>query len=117
MKTGSGKKKFDLGDEILAALRDTNRRLERGEPLTVRRVSFAGSVDKLAPKDIQAIRLELGCSQGAFAAFLGVPLVTLSSWERGKRAPSSMALRFLHEIKCDPAHWRRRMADAIRMAG
>lgn len=111
------KKKFDLGDEVIAALRDTNRRLERGEPLTIRRVSFAGVVQKISPRGIQAIRTQLECSQGAFAAFLGVPLVTLSSWERGKRSPSAMALRFLHEIKCDPAYWRGRMAESVRIAG
>jgi DNA-binding transcriptional regulator YiaG len=117
MKIVNKKKNFDLGDEIIAALRDTNRRLERGEPLTIRRVSFADVVKQISPKDIQAMRVHLGCSQGAFAAFLGVPLVTLSSWERGKRTPSSMALRFLHEIKCDPDYWRGRMAESVRIAG
>lgn len=116
--TKKGKmRKFDLGDELIAALRDTNRRIERGEPLTIRRVSFVDVGGKISPKDIQSIRTQLGCSQGAFAAFLGVPLVTLSSWERGKRTPSSMALRFLHEIKCDPEYWRGRMEKSLRIAG
>lgn len=111
------KKKFDLGDEILHALRDTNRRIRRAEPLTIRDVSFTDVVEKCTPKEIQSIRLQLDCSQGAFAAFLGVPLVTLSSWERGKRSPSAMALRFLHEIKSDPAYWRGRLAKSLRIAG
>jgi DNA-binding transcriptional regulator YiaG len=110
------KKLFNLGDEIIAALRDTNRRIERGEPLTIRDVSFTEMVRCVSPQDIQAIRHSLGCSQGVFAAFLGVPLVTLSSWERGKRTPSAMALRFLHEMKSDPQYWRRRLLHSVRAA-
>ncbi len=110
-------KKIDLGDEIIAALRDTNRRILRGAPLTVRDVSFVNVSPKCRPHDIQALRRQLGCSQAAFAAFLGVPLVTLSSWERGKRTPSAMALRFLHEIRSDPDYWRGRMGKSLRMAG
>jgi|WetSurMetagenome_2_1015567.scaffolds.fasta_scaffold874246_2 DNA-binding transcriptional regulator YiaG len=116
MKT-KRKRKFDLGDEIIAALRDTNRRILRGEPLTVRDVSFIDVAPRCGPGDIQGVRRQLGCSQAAFAAFLGVPLVTLSSWERGKRHPSAMALRFLHEIRSDPEYWRERMAKSVRMAG
>jgi DNA-binding transcriptional regulator YiaG len=116
MKTNrSGR--FNLGREIIAALRDTNRRIARGEPLTVRDITLGDFSPKLSAKDIQTIRLELGCSQGAFAVFLGVPLVTLSSWERGKRVPSSMALRFLHELRSDPDYWRQRMAKSLRIAG
>ena len=111
------KKEFDLGDEIIAALRDTNRRIALGLPLTIRDVSFTDVLEQCGAKEIQAIRVRLGCSQGAFAAFLGVPLVTLSSWERGKRTPSAMALRFLHEIKSDPDYWRGRLAKSLRIAG
>jgi DNA-binding transcriptional regulator YiaG len=110
------KKRLNLGDEIIAALRDTNRRIERGEPLTVRDVSFTEVMERCSPEDIQEIRRQLECSQAVFAAFLGVPLVTLSSWERGKRTPSAMALRFLHEMKSDPEYWRRRMVRSVRAA-
>ena len=43
------------------------------------------------------------------AAFLGVNVNTLRSWEQGKRSPQSIASRFLSEIETDITYWRRRI--------
>jgi DNA-binding XRE family transcriptional regulator len=51
----------------------------------------------------------LGASQGVMAAFLGVNVNTIRSWERGKRLPQPIACRFLSEIETDIVYWRRRI--------
>jgi DNA-binding transcriptional regulator YiaG len=111
------KKKKNMGAEIIAALRDTNRLITRGKKLTVREVSVSVVPEECDAHEIQSIRQKFGCSQAAFAAFLGVPLATLSSWERGKRSPSSMAQRFLYEMRENPDYWRARLMESWRIAG
>ena len=43
------------------------------------------------------------------AAFLGVNVNTVRSWEQGKRVPQPIASRFLSEIETDIAYWRQRI--------
>src|SRR5438067_1975695 len=53
-------------------------------------------------KAVKAVRAELGVSQPAFAALLGVATATVRAWEQGQKRPSGMARRFLAEIRRDP---------------
>jgi len=44
---------------------------------------------RLSPKLIRSLRKKLGISQGAFAKLLGVSLITIGNWEKGKSMPKS----------------------------
>jgi len=59
-------------------------------------------VKAMPPKQIRAIREQLGCTQTEFAALLNVPAVTAISWENGTRKPSGAALRLLAVAKDHP---------------
>jgi putative transcriptional regulator len=56
----------------------------------------------------------LGASQAVLAAFLGVNVNTVRSWEQGRRPPQPIARRFLSEIESDPVYWRNRIARSSR---
>lgn len=58
--------------------------------------------------DVQAIREDMGLSQSAFAAMLGVSPRTLQDWEQGRRKPSGPALSLLKVAAMRP--------DAIKEA-
>jgi DNA-binding transcriptional regulator YiaG len=55
----------------------------------------------MTPKEIKALRKELGLSQQAFSDLAGVTLMTVSVWERGKFMPLPKAERRLRIIKAD----------------
>ncbi len=59
-------------------------------------------VKAMPPRQIRAIREQLGCTQAEFAALLNVPAVTAISWENGTRKPSGAALRLLAVAKHHP---------------
>ena len=42
----------------------------------------------LFPEQIKAMRMETGLSQVKFAELIGMPRITLQSWEYGKSTPS-----------------------------
>src|SRR4051794_17473009 len=54
-------------------------------------------------------------SQAVFARFLGVSRNTVRSWEQGVNAPSTMACRFLDEIRLNPAYWQQRLRDSAKV--
>jgi DNA-binding transcriptional regulator YiaG len=63
--------------------------------------------------DVKRLREVLGVSQAVLAAFLGVNVNTVQSWEQGKRLPQPIACRFLAEIESDPAYWRFRIGRSV----
>ena len=74
------KTKRNIGNEILAGLREI-KRSEYGRVITVPSVS--------------SIRDRTGLSQARFAQLLGVSVRTLQDWEQGRRAPSGAARTLL----------------------
>lgn len=60
---------------------------------------------------VKKTRKVLGASQAVFAAFLGVSVKTVSSWEQDASEPSPMACRFMDEIRQSPAFWQQRLRD------
>ncbi len=66
--------------------------------------------------EIKKIRLMLGMSQERLARELGVSFCTVNRWERGKTAPSPMAVEKLGEFKqrLDSTHFANRRS-ALRM--
>jgi putative transcriptional regulator len=53
----------------------------------------AKTIEMVMPsaKDVPVIRIRLGLSQQAFAAFMGVSVATLRNWEQGRREPHGSA--------------------------
>ena len=72
--------KRDIGNELLAGLREIKRG-EYGRVITVPSVS--------------SIRERTGLSQARFAQVLGVSVRTLQDWEQGRRVPSGAARTLL----------------------
>jgi putative transcriptional regulator len=54
------------------------------------------------PMDVKAIRRQLGLSQAAFAALIGVPVGTLRNWEQGRRVPDGPARALLRVTAVAP---------------
>lgn len=51
-----------------------------------------------SPEKIRRIRSEMNFSQSEFAAFLGVSVHTIHSWETGRRSPSPLFRRILETV-------------------
>jgi putative transcriptional regulator len=51
---------------------------------------------------VAKMRSAMGLSQQAFASLIGVSLVTLRSWELGKRRPSGPAVVLLSVLVAEP---------------
>ena len=102
--------------EMVEGLHELCDAVETGAPMeqtaTVRTYQIDLVPPELPPPAIRAIRDSLGLSQALFAAFLGVGLPTVRSWEQGQREPSTWARRFLGEIRDNPRYWREKLARA-----
>ena len=55
----------------------------------------------MTPAEIKTLRKELGLSQQAFSDLVGVTLMTVSVWERGKFIPFPKAELRLRIIRAD----------------
>ena len=101
------------GSRILAAIEEATELLRSegldSPRLTIRTYRRPPAPRKYRPADVKRVRELLGASQAVLAAFLGVNVNTVRSWEQGKRPPQAIARRFLSEIESDPAYWRRRI--------
>lgn len=109
MKSKPSKKSSAAGIEfnaadLLASLRGHREALESGKKLTMRvtELKLPARAPDLKPQQIAAIRAKLQVSQPIFAAALNVPLNTLRSWEKGRRAPTGAALRLLDIARRNP---------------
>ena len=102
--------------EMVEGLHELCDAVESGIPLeqmaTLRTYQINLVPPELTPDAIRAIRESLGLSQALFASFLGVGLPTVRSWEQGQREPSTLARRFLGEIRDDPRYWREKLGRA-----
>jgi len=56
-------------------------------------------VEPLTGKQISALRLRSGVSQGVFARILNVRPKLVSEWERGEKKPSGPSLKLLSIVK------------------
>lgn len=58
----------------------------------------------MAPEQLRAVRAEKGWTQRQLADRLGVSIVTVRAWERGRRRMPRMAERYLALILTPPTH-------------
>jgi putative transcriptional regulator len=90
--------------DLKAALHETVEGLHRiglVDKKTMREFdeSCLTAVEKLSPRQIQALREREGVSQKVFARYLNVPVTLISQWERGERRPSGAAIKLLSVVK------------------
>ena len=118
--TGFGGRSRDgisAGAKIVAAIAEATEILRteglQSKRLTTRTYKVPPVPHVCRPADVKRIREVLGTSQAVLAAFLGVNVNTVRSWEQGKRLPQPIACRFLAEIESDPAYWRRRIGHGV----
>lgn len=104
------KKKRDIGNEIIADLKQFNASVRDGvvvrEKYTVRSACIVPDPSVYSPADIRAARQMVGVSQPIFARVLGVSAALVRSWECGQRKPSPLARRMLDLIRANPSNWR-----------
>ena len=109
-KAGNGP---SAGARIVAAINEATEILRseglESKQLTIRTYKVPPSPPSYRPGDVKRVRELLGASQAVLAAFLGVNVNTVRSWEQGKRLPQPIASRFLSEIETDIAYWRQRI--------
>ena len=105
------------GAEIIGALSEFRDAVKAKTPIdqkfTVRTVELDLQPRPYGAEDVKKTREILSVSQALFAMFLGVDVRTVSSWEQGLKQPSPIACRFMDEIAHSPAHWRKRLRQAI----
>jgi DNA-binding transcriptional regulator YiaG len=110
----------EAGTEIIGALtefRDTIRaKILLDQKFTVRTVEIDLKPSPYAAVDVQKTRAILNVSQANFAAFLGVDVKPVHSWEQGAEQPSPIVCRFMDEIAHSPEHWRKRLRQSITSA-
>jgi len=115
------KRLSSAGAKILGGLTEFRDALKEGvkidERFTVRTVELDLHPRSYGADDVKNIRNMLGLSQALFAKFLGVDLGTIRGWEQGKNPPSSMACRFMDEIRNSPEHWKDRLNQVIKTKG
>ena len=101
------------GTRIIAAIEEATEILRteglESKRLTIRTYAGPPASHGCRSTDVKRVREVLGASQAVLAAFLGVNVNTVQSWEQGKRLPQPIACRFLAEIESDPAYWRLRI--------
>jgi putative transcriptional regulator len=93
MKTGDGGR--DLGDELIASLREGLNILDGKQPPARFHAAQAAV-------DVKAIRTGLKLSQAAFARRFGFPVATVREWEQGRRRPEQAARTLLLVIASKP---------------
>jgi len=107
-----------IGEKIHKRLAAFAEALEKSETITerftCRRIELDLQPEPYNPELVKKTRAALGVSQALFAQFLGVSVKAVSAWERGARAPSDMACRFMDEIRHDPAYWQGRLRKIAR---
>ena len=81
---------------------------------TCRRVVLDLEPHAYTAEQVKMIRRVLNASQELFAQFLGVSVKAVRKWEGGS-TPSDLASRFMDEIRHDPAYWRQRLKDSLRV--
>jgi DNA-binding transcriptional regulator YiaG len=107
--------KKTIGQQIIESLQHFVETLESGADIEKTFRCHHVEVDAkpvIEPsKVVLATRKMVGASQTTFAKFMGVPVQTVRSWERGDEVPNDMAKRFMDEIRLKPDYWRTRLRE------
>src|SRR2546428_11115998 len=110
-------RKRSVGSRIVERLEGFKNALKSGQKLserfTCRSVVLDLELRPYGPEQVKQTRELLNASQALFAKFLGVSASTVRAWEHGTNVPSTMACRFLDEIRRDPQHWIERLQAAV----
>ncbi len=105
-------------DEAIAGLREMNRELAKGRPMsdfyTLRQTKLDLEPKEHTADSVRAIRESLHVSQAVFAQVLGTSVSTIHAWEQGKHAPPRIARRLLDEIALNPGRWDHFLQEAYR---
>lgn len=85
-----------LFDDLKESIADMTKhaRGEQLEGITLNSVTIK-PVPSASAKDIRKIRAQLGMSQGAFAAILGVSKKAVEAWEANVNVPTKPVIRLL----------------------
>jgi putative transcriptional regulator len=88
-----------LFDDLKESIGDMTKHAqgELVQGITLNTVSIK-PVPDLNAKDVKRIRTELGMSQGAFAAVIGVSKKTVEAWEAGTNVPGKPVVRLIQLI-------------------
>jgi putative transcriptional regulator len=112
---GGTEDRISAGASILGAIEEATEILRsegfESDKLTIRSYKVPLTPPSYRPGDVKRVRELLGASQAVLAAFLGVNVNTVRSWEQGKRLPQPIASRFLSEIETDIPYWRQRIEN------
>lgn len=111
------KSKKRIGKQIVESLKEFVETLESDvgieHTFNCRRVEVAFDSGQCDPQVVKKTRQMLRASQPVFAAFLGVSVQTLRSWEQGVNVPSDIAIRFMFEIRLNPEYWQNRLREML----
>jgi putative transcriptional regulator len=104
------------GRELLQAVREAHRAVTTGDysGITIRHVQIPDP-GEWGPRQVRALRGQLGVSQRVFAELLGISKELAAHWEYGVRKPARLACRLLDKINEDPAGYMKSLI--IRKAG
>jgi putative transcriptional regulator len=109
-----------VGERMIERLQHFTEVLESGADIsqrfTCRTVALAVKPTVYHPRLVRETRDLLAVNQAVFARFLGVSVQTVRAWEQGVNTPSSLASRFLDEIRHDPTYWRARLRETVLLA-
>ena len=89
-------------DELVRCVEDVRGAVTGRRKITLRTTTLPKPAPAIGPRDVKRLRCRLKMSQPGFAAVLNIPLVTATSWEKGRRLPSGAALRLLEIAKHHP---------------
>jgi putative transcriptional regulator len=90
-------------DELVTSIRQAGM-IRRGE-------LKPGRVTEVPEVDVKKVRQQLGKSQSAFAAMIGVSVSTLQNWEQGRRRPEGPARALLRVVAANPDAVEAALAD------
>src|SRR5262249_7962403 len=115
--TKNSKRRPSVAERMIERLQEFTEALESGsditERFTCRTVTRRMAPTVCSPRRVGEPRAVLAPSQAVFANFLGVSVQTVRAWEQGVNTPSSLASRFLDEIRHNPAYWQARLREIV----
>jgi DNA-binding transcriptional regulator YiaG len=118
MKRSAKPKPSNVGDEMIAGMRELVAAMQAGgmpavrKRFTVRRVRVAPP-PALRPADVKAVREKLNASQPVFAGFLGVSPHLVKAWEQGFKTPQGPARLLIADMAENPARWAKRLSKTL----
>ena len=93
-----------FGERILASIKGQLDAMDRGEAPPPR--ELVGEPREYTAEDVRSLRTQVNVTQRAFADFVGVSQILVSSWEQGLRVPTRLARRMLDQISKDVEFWK-----------